>query len=261
MSPGLNSVADLEQAVCLSTPEVLPAGEWQRRYFGAEFCPWGFPTLAVLHRFVALARQHNLPLTLLTPVVYEPFLPRLRDTLAALLPDLHAGDEVVISDLGALALLHDRPAGIEVVAGRALSGQKRGPRILDLDLNANELDYFRQGRWYQHESAAFLAEQGVRRVELDNLLQGIAPLPEPLIGTLHLPYAMVTSSRNCPFRSPGRVGPCPGGCGEVFRLTTPQSQVPLYQAGNTQFIENSRLPDNLAQLRIDRLVHHLRLPR
>jgi len=261
MSPAPNSVADLEQAVCLASPESLPAGDWQRLYFGAEFCPWGFPSLTVLHRFVALARQHQLPLTLLTPVVYEPFLQQLRDTLAALVPELQAGDEVAVSDLGTLALLHHRPAGVEIVAGRVLSGQKRGPRILDLDLNAAERDYFRQGRWYQHESAAFLLEQGVRRIELDNLLQGIAPLPEMLSGSLHLPYAMVTSSRNCPFRSPGRTGPCPGGCGEVFRLTTPQTRVPLFQAGNTQFIENAILPEHLDQLRIDRVVHHLRIPR
>lgn len=253
-------MAEPARAVCLASPEALPEGDWHRLYFGAEFCPWGFPALPVLQRYVALARDHALPLTLLTPVVYQPFLPVLQKTFAELLPELLPGDEVVVSDLGTLALLAQRPAGVELAIGRVLSGQKRGPRILDLDLNDAEREYFRQGRWYQQEAAAFLAEQGVRRVELDNLLQGLAPLPEPLVGTLHIPYAMVTSSRNCPFRPPGRSGACPGGCGELFRLTTPETPVPLWQAGNTQFIENAIVPENLARLRIDRIVEHQRLP-
>jgi len=253
-------VAEPQRALFVVDPEHLPEGGWQRLYAGAEFCPWSFPPLSALRRFLQLARSHNLPLTLATPVIYEPFLPRLRQTLHDLLPELQPGDEVLISDLGALSLLDERPRGVEVIVGRVLSGQKRGPRILDLELNPAEQAYFRQGRWYQREAATFLVEQGIRRVELDNLLQGIAPLPDPLIGSLHLPYAMVTSSRNCPFRPPGRVGPCPGGCGEPFRLSTPQTSIPLYQAGNTQFLENPQLPDDLVSLHIDRVVQHMRLP-
>ncbi len=253
-------MAEPQRAVFLLTPDSVPPGEWQRLYYGAEFCPWHFPPLTALRRFLQTARHAGLPATVVTPVVYEPFLPRLREALTALLPELHSGDEILVSDLGALRLVRDMSSSVELVLGRVLSGQKRGPRILDLELNPAEHDYFRQGRWYQQEAVAYLAEHGVRRIELDNLLQGIAPLPSPLTGTLHLPYAMVTSSRNCPFRPPGRTGACPGGCGEPFRLTTPQTRIPLYQAGNTQFIENPQPPDDLTALRIDRVVQHLRLP-
>jgi hypothetical protein len=173
---------------------------------------------------------------------------------------LGEADEILASDLGTIRIVRQLSASTTLIAGRVLSGQKRGPRILDLDLQDAESSYFRQGRWYQAESCKFLEEQGIDRVELDNLLQGIAPLPTPLIGTLHVPYAMVTSSRNCPVRPAGDFGPCAGGCGEVFKLTTPQTTVPLFQAGNTQFLHNPVLPENLAKLQIDRLVEHPSLP-
>jgi len=250
----------LQQAVFLSTADVIPSGDWSRLYFGAEFCPWRFPSLDSLVQFIEAAHQSGLPVTIVTPILNETFLASFRKILEALLPLLTDGDELLASDLGAVRMIRQLSAEVTLVAGRLLSGQKRGPRILDLGLNEAELDYFRQGRWYQSAARDYLAEQGVVRVELDNLLQGVAPLPAPLVGSLHLPYAMVTSSRNCPVRKPGDYGVCSGGCGPVFKLTTPQTPHPLLQAGNTQFLLNRQFPEALEQLRIDRVVHHLTLP-
>lgn len=253
-------MAEFEQAVFLSACDTIPPGDWSRLYFGAEFCPWRFPATEQLLRFVETARRVGLPVTIATPVLNETFLPRFKQQIQALLPELNEQDELLASDLGTIRFVRQCSSAVALVAGRVLSGQKRGPRILDLQLNAAEIDYFRQGRWYQSEARSFLLEHAVTRVELDNLLQGIAPLPEPLIGSLHRPYAMVTSSRNCPVRPTGHYGPCPGGCGDVMQLTTPQSAVPLYQSGNTQFLQHAALPKDLAKLRIDRVVEHLTLP-
>jgi hypothetical protein len=253
-------VADLERAVCLSDANVIPPGDWSRLYFGAEFCPWRFPSLESLSRFVAIARQSGLPVTIMTPVLNETFLPRFRAQMEALLPLLSEGDELLASDLGTIHFVRQLSSEVTLVAGRVLSGQKRGPRILDLDLNDAERDYFQQGRWYQTETLGFLAEQSIERVELDNLLQGIAALPKPLTGSLHLPYAMVTSSRNCPVRTPGEYGVCSGGCDTVLKLKNSQTALPLFQAGNTQFLKNPEPPADLSALRIDRIVEHMVLP-
>ncbi len=253
-------MVDLERAIFLTDAEGIPSGDWSRLYYGAEFCPWRFPITDNLIKAIHTAHQAGLPITITTPVLNEAFLPRFKKQLEDILPLLDADDEILASDLGTIRMVRRLSKDLSVVAGRVLSGQKRGPRILDLDLQDAELDYFRQGRWYQTESRKFLEEQGVTRVELDNLLQGIAPLPEPLVGSLHLPYAMVTSSRNCPVRAPGEYGPCSGGCDEVFKLTTSQTTVPLFQAGNTQFLQNQHLPEGLIELRINRLVEHLVLP-
>lgn len=250
----------MEQALFLNRlQQPLPSG-YARLYFGAEFCPWRFPPVEEIAAAVALAHGAGWSFTLATPVVAERFRPQLRRTFESILPHLHADDEVMISDWGALVPLRQMSFSGTLVLGRVLSGQKRGPQILDLELSPEQRDYFRQGSWYAAEAVALLREEGIARVELDNLPQGLAPLPDLLRGSLHTPYAMVTSSRNCPFRSgPGDNG-CAAACGEVFTLTTPQSRLPLYQGGNTQFLLLPDLPADLGALGLDRIVHHPALP-
>jgi hypothetical protein len=236
----------------------LPTG-FHRLYFGAEFCPWAFPSLTEFEQAIEFARELGCAFTLATPVLAESLLPRLRSVLQHIHGFLTTGDEILINDLGAIQLVREFVPDLPIILGRVLSGQKRGPQILDLHLGEEALAYFRQGSWYTTEAVSFLTELGISRVELDNLLQGIAPLPAGLKGSLHYPYAMVTSSRNCPFRPAG--AECDAGCGEIFSLTTVTSQLPLIQGGNTQFIRHDRLPEDRPRLGIDRLVFHPRLPR
>lgn len=251
----------VERALCLSRWDgSLPAG-YQRLYFGAEFCSWAAPPLQQIAAALAAARDAGLPFTLVTSILREETLSELRTRFSALKPQLQSGDEVVISDFGALQLVRDLLPQVEPVLGRALSGQKRGPRIEDLELSAEALEYFRQGSWYNREAVELLREEGIGRVELDNLLQGLAPLPAALRGSLHTPYALVTSSRNCPFHRDKSGRRCSVSCGEAFRLSTDQTRHSLLQAGNSQFLRLDRLPENLSELGIDRVVEHLQLPR
>lgn len=252
--------AELSRALFLNRlEEGLPPG-FDRLYFGAEFCPWALPGKGECLAALTAAHQAGWAFSLSLPVLAEPLLPVVRELVAELAPRFAPEDEVVVSDLGALRLLRETGAELPVVLGRALSGQKRGAQILDLPLSAEQLNYFRQGSWYSAEAVRLLGELGLARVELDNLLQGMAPLPRPLCGSLHHPFVMVTSSRNCPFRPPAGAG-CDAACGEAFSLVNPQSRLPLLQGGNTQFLRQEELPDDLAALGIDRLVLHPRLPR
>ena len=251
----------IERALFLSCWDgTLPDG-YQRLYFGSEFCSWAFPPVEQVEQALGFAHRAGMAFTLATPVLREETLAELRALLVFLQPLLHLGDEVVISDFGALELVRELLPATELVIGRALSGQKRGPRIEGLALPAAALDYFRQGSWYAPEAVTLLQEEGIGRVELDNLIQSPAPLPPELRGSLHTPYALVTSSRNCPFHRGDAGKRCTVTCGEVFRLTTEQTPHPLLQAGNSQFLEIPHLPENLAALGIDRLVEHPQLPR
>jgi len=251
----------MERALFLNRLDgALPAG-FSRLYFGAEFCPWMLPPLAALRQALEAARSAGIAFTLATPVLIETSLAPLRRLLAEFLPLLGDGDEVLISDLGALELVREVDPQRTVILGRVLSGQKRGPQILDLELSAAEREYFRSGSWYAAAAKALLDEMGIARVELDNLLQGIAPLPAGLCGSLHYPFAMVASSRNCPYRTGSDPHGCAAGCGEVFTLSSPRHRVPLLQGGNTQFLRHDALPEDLADLGIDRLVWHPVLPR
>lgn len=253
----------MERALFLAPGETPSLIGVDRLYLGAEFCPWTFPALGEIRRGMELARHAALPLTLVTPVFGEFFLPHLQGVLTELLPDFGATDEVVISDWGAYQLLREIAPQQEVVIGRALSGQKRGPQIIDLDLPVGQLEYFRASRFHSREGQRLLADLAIKRIELDYPPQGIAALSPPLRATLHAPFAMVTSSRNCPFRDGSGSHGCAVRCGEIFTLKSPQSPLPLLQGGNTQFIEVKEIPspDDLLDLGVDRLVVHSTLPR
>jgi len=254
-------VADPERALFLhSLPCTLPEGI-TRIYAGAEFCPWRLPSLAVLREMLAWSRDRHCCFSLATPVLIEPRQEALRQLLLGILPDFAAGDELIISDWGTLEPARAACPDITIVIGRALSGQKRDPRTVDLDLPPSQLRHFRSSSWHSAPAVSLLLELGIRRVELDNPLQGIEPLPAPLQGTLHVPYAMVASSRNCPFRVDGVGTPCPQPCGEVFTLSHAESPRPLLQGGNTQFVRNEQVPVDLTALGIDRVVEHHELPR
>jgi hypothetical protein len=254
-------VAELEQACFLiDLPTVPPAG-CSRLYYGAEFCFWRLPAVEKILSAREWAKNAGWDFTLVTPVVGEEEHQALARVLQVALSNLRTGDEVLISDWGTLEQVRAVRDDLTVVVGRTLSGQKRGPRILDMTLNSDQEKYFQSGSWYSSPAVELLIEQGLARVELDNLLQGIAPLPKGLSGSLHLPYAMVTTSRNCPFRDADKPGGCSVACGETFTLRSAETKVLLYQDGNTQFLCNETLPANLSDLGIDRVVRHPQLNR
>ena len=196
----------------------------------------------------------------MTPTLNQSELSQICLRLERLLPHFGEGDELVLSDWGLIDLVRSIKPDLTLILGRVLSAQKRDPRIELLDLNAADREYFRNSTWNSRSSAELLAELGICRVELDNLIQGVAALPMTLKGSLHLPYAMVTSTRNCPFRPTPSGQPCPAPCGEVFQLRSQGGGRPLLQAGNTQFFENPEVPERLPELGIDRLVFHSELP-
>lgn len=249
-------MAELEQAVFLNDlPGESPAG-FSRLYYGAEFCFWRLPSIEKTLASRAWARRVDWDYTLVTPVLGEAERQQLASFFKTVLPELTAGDEVLISDWGALELIRSVRDDLTVILGRTLSGQKRGPRILDMNLGGEQSEYFRCGSWHNRAAVELLVEKRVTRIEQDNLLQGLAPLPEALEGSLHFPYAMVTSSRNCPFRTSPEFGPCAAPCGEIFTLKTEESESPLYQDGNTQFLHNKMLPKDLSILGVNRIVTH-----
>jgi len=97
----------VERALFLSHWDgVLPDG-YQRLYFGAEFCSWAFPPLKQILSACCAAHQAGLPVTLVTPILRQETLTELRSLFNELKSHLVVGDEVVISDFGALQLTRD----------------------------------------------------------------------------------------------------------------------------------------------------------
>ncbi|PLX76305.1 MAG: hypothetical protein C0614_10250 [Desulfuromonas sp.] len=253
-------MAEVEHCCHLHTLPKIPPTEYQRLYFGAEFCFWRFPIDREILEAIDWCREAGWGMTLVTPTLNQSELSELGSRLERVLPQFGENDELVVSDWGGIDLVGTIRSDLTLIIGRVLSAQKRDPRIESLALNLDDHEYFRNSIWNSRPSAELLLELGISRVELDNLVQGVVALPKSLKGSLHLPYAMVTSTRNCPFRSTPVNQPCPAPCGELFRLKSNDGGQPLLQAGNTQFFENHQVPERLLELGIDRLVHHPQLP-
>jgi len=114
---------------------------------------------------------------------------------------------------------------------------------------------------------AFLQTCGVERVELDNLLQGIAR-NGGLQASLYYPFGYITTTRLCllmegdrPDKNLRSIGRCHRECLKYdVTLRHEDMPVPLHLKGNTQFFRNDTLPKNLAALSITRLVQIPELP-
>lgn len=259
----------MENAVYTTSLKNLPKdmSGYGRLYFGAEFCQWRMPSAQATVGAYARAREAGLGFTLMTPWVTDKGLSTLRRVLDGLLA-ASGGDEsveVVVNDFGVLGMLAGSYPRFEPVVGRLLARQKRCPRIPGIMGNLPEA-----GReLYMHAgvedavSSKFLRGFGIKRVELDNPLQGMDVKLKSvrLHGSIYTPYAYVTVTRHCPASFDGVSWQAFTGCKikgclkNVVTLANPAHAAPLVMRGNTQFVKNDALPKGLAAMGIDRVVH------
>ena len=256
----------IERAAYHTRLEALLAytGPCERLYFGHEFCQRLLPSPLEANRAYEHARTCDKGFTLVTPFVTNAGLARVRLLLTSLLATA-AGDpfEVVVNDWGVLHLLHREHPELPLALGRLLTKQKRGPRIMNMAdvLPAGAWDHFQRANSDVPHLSRFLESQGVARVELDNLLQGISR-SGGLTASLWYPFLYITTTRLCLLMSGDRpeknlrsLGTCGREC-RTYRVTLTHKDmpVPILVQGNTQFFRNDRLPEDLAALNISRLV-------
>jgi hypothetical protein len=159
-------------------------------------------------------RVRGLGLTLLTPYVTDPFLDDVDTLVATMLAERAPEPEVVVNDWGALRRLR-RVYGpkVRLILGRGLNRMMRDPRVPDLGpehLGGDSTpDSWREGSHSGTPFQGLLRDQDIGRVELDYPLQGLADLPgdsgsQPLRFTLHLPFGMIATGRNCMVASYGK---------------------------------------------------------
>jgi len=262
----------MEQAIFIATVAGLKhyTAGFSRVYFGNEFCEHLIPAVADLEPVLALVRENGLDLTLVTPYVTDSGLQRLYpllDRISAQRP----GSEVVFNDYGVLRVLTSRYLGLEPVMGRLLNRMKRGPRLMMVidKLPPTTVEYFRGSNLNVPALGRFLSGHRVRRVELDNVLQGIDFTAGQLTASLYVPFVYVTTTRLCLANSadiPERaemvgIFPCRRECQQyTFYLNNPVMPVTLIRKGNTVFLENATLPDEVEHKRITRIVTQPEIP-
>lgn len=272
MSAGVGAGAGVERAVYHTRLEALTscAEACDRFYFGHEFCQRLLPSPAEVSRAYAHARDAGKGFTLVTPFVTNAGVARVRLVLESLLATAAGAPfEVVVNDWGVLHLLHREHPELPLALGRLLTKQKRGPRIIRMAdvLPDGAWDHFQRSNVDVPHLSSFLASQGVARVELDNLIQGIVR-SGGLTASLWHPFVYVTTTRLCLLMSGDRadknlrsLGTCRRECRSYrVTLTHPDMPVPILVQGNTQFFRNERLPVELAALGVSRLVFSPDIP-
>lgn len=267
---------NLEKAVFISTLGGLKhlRTEYSRVYFGNEFCQRLTPTVNELKQVMCITKDKQMGFTLVTPYVTNEGLRSLRP-LFDLLKEQKESYEVVVNDWGVLKLLNEEYQPLQPVLGRLLNRMKRGPEIINViqQLPQPALRHFKDSNvsliWFRR----FLSENRVRRVDFDNLIQGIEVNLKsgnfPMSGSLYFPYLYVTTTRTCLVNGCDtqihldKVGifPCQKECRKyTFYLKNPDIPVTLILKGNTQFFINDKLPENLESIGIDRIVEQPEIP-
>lgn len=259
----------MENALFVTTIEDLgryaAGGTYDRLYFGVEFCQRLLPSPEDLSVALSFAGGRRLPLTLVTPFVTDDGLAVVLRLLEQLAAAGQPGTEAVINDWGVLRAARHAVAGKpELVLGRLLTKQKRDPRIAALNeqLPVDAAAHLAASSVDSSLVAAFLGEQGIGRVELDNVAQGIRRYGT-MRASLYYPYCAITTTRFCPMsgseerkRNLRAIEPCRRECRSYrMSLTTKRFPKEILLKGNTQFYINERLPENLDQLHIDRTVY------
>jgi hypothetical protein len=262
----------MEQALFIARADRLGYynGDFSRIYYGTEFCERLLPSPTELRTVIDFVRDNGLAFTFVTPYVTETGLKKLRGLLDIISREL-PGAEVICNEYGVLRVLHNNYPDLEPVLGRLLNRMKRGPRLMTVldKLPATTAHYFRSNNLNVPALGDFLAGFGVRRVELDNVLQGFDFVLERFRGSLYIPYAYVSTTRLCLANGcddPSRaemvsISPCQRECRKyTFTMSNPIMPLKLLRKGNTIFFRNDAIPEDIVDRGIDRLVVQPELP-
>jgi len=262
----------MEQAIFISKVEGLKYYNacFSRLYFGNEFCEYLIPSVTDLEQVLNLTLEDSIDFTFVSPYVTNKGLERLEPLLQKIVEE-KPGSEVVFNDYGVLRILNNHYNTLVPVMGRLLNRMKRGPRLMMVldKLPQTTAEYFRSSNLTVPILRKFLNENRVRRVELDNVLQGIDFTLDGLEASLYVPFAYVTTTRLCLVNScdmPERaefigIFPCNKECQKyTFYLRNGIMPVTLVRKGNTIFFENEVLPANMESRGITRTVLEPEIP-
>lgn len=180
----------------------------ERLYYGSEFCQYRLPLERDLLTAFDFANEQGLPFTFVTPYLPQTGLTKLKSLITSLAEQMEQVNnaskpvEVVVNDWGTLYFLHREYPQFDLVLGRLLNKMIRDPRVAHLydqeeapvaakqalQESASSVSYFRH----------FVDRAGVKRIELDNMIQGMHVAYEDwLPASIHLGYGSVATGRSC----------------------------------------------------------------
>lgn len=235
---------------------------FSRIYFGAETCERKIPCLDEVRKAKNFCKQNNLDFSLLTPFVTDAGIKKLEPIFSI----LSSADEIIANDFGVLCKAAKHEA--LPVAGRLLNKQFRDPRISSFaGMPKGLLSHLSLSQAGSPVFRALLSPFGVKRFELDNLLQGIGTNIKGtgFSASLYFPFVFISATRFCLLANCGKLSEskkvgifaCSKECEKFsFRLSNAAFPKPLLLSENSLFFENETIPSKkeLASIGVDRIV-------
>jgi len=243
---------------------------FSRIYFGNEFCENLIPSIRDLKYIIDFTLERSLNFTFVTPYVTDNGLKRIRILLEQMVQD-RPDSEVVFNDYGTLRVLNKHYSDLTPVMGRLLNRMKRGPRLMTVigKLPQTTVEYFQSSNLSVPILLEFLNANNVKRVELDNMLQGINLILNTMEASLYVPFGYITTTRLCltnfcdkpELEEMVGIFPCEKECGKyTFFMDNEIMPVTLIRKGNTIFFRNDSLPENLEKIGVTRIVMEPEIP-
>lgn len=258
--------------------------EYQRIYWGVEFCQNLIPALIDTEKVLRFVKDNNLKFTLVTPFVTERGLKMLNGVFV-LLKKKKVDCEIVVNDWGILEYLYSEFKGyFEIALGRLLVRQHRDPamkRVIEKQilLAVKGKDgkvsiivhrppgaKYREGIKASYISSSlvqnFLSKFGVKRVELNILIQGLNLEGIKFKKSIYTPYVHISTTRFCPmeskFQKAYRINVCSKECQRFYDVLRYRAMPKLiYKRGNTLLYKNPlnvKKSKVVTEHRVDRVV-------
>ena len=260
---------------------------YKRIYWGVEFCQNLIPTLKDTREILRFINKNSLNFTLITPFVTEKGLKRLNE-IFHWLKKQKIIPEIVVNDWGVLDCLHSEFGNyFDLALGRLLVRQQRDPamqRVLQKQLpfavkrkdgKISIIIHKPPQRRYQEGIKAsyinsflvqgFLAKFGVKRIELNNLIQGLNLDGLKFKKSIYTPFVNISTSRFCPmetkFQKIYRINVCKKECQKYYDILRNKA-IPkiIYKRGNTTFYKNPVDIKEVLKNRLDRIVFQPEVP-
>lgn len=241
--------------------------EFDGLYFGNEFCEHLLAGVSAVEWALQYCTERRLSFHLVLPYGTNAAIGKMEKLLDSVPP----GAEVVFNDWGILSAIRDRE--LSPVMGRTLIPHSADPRADSFIFTGDDAikNYFRYSPLKSKVFRDFIIKQGVKRVELDNVVQGIdVKLPKGLPGSIYYPYVYVSTTRKCYTRYAALnkktihiATDCTCPCKDLLvEMDIKGFGRSVFLKGNSQFYVNSEIlqADSLLKMGIDRIVFFLDFP-
>lgn len=231
---------------------------YARLYLGSEFCPAFLPQPSKLEQCFELCKEYNLYFSLVLPFCTSGEFKQIRIILKKIY-EWRPESEIIINDLGHVWLLENEFPSFCRVWGRLLTKMKADERLRYI--KRKEYQLISSDQEYMID---FLRKYSIKRIELNNILQGIQRegIPGVLPASIYIPHVYISTSRKCLSRL-SMQDQAYNHAQDYFTTTTCMQLCQKFYgamasdkliSGNSLFYKNAQIPPNIEELKIDRIV-------